>query len=237
MKKLANPLLLFLKFHLKMNRPIQIGIAEDHLLTRKGYIALLKEFEGMNVLFDVANGRELLEALKKELPDIILLDIEMPLQNGKEAFEKIKLKYPTLKVIILSSYFYDSYIIDFIKKGANAFLSKNSTIEKVVEALQSVHEQGYYYDSGVALILAKTISGNSLPPGEDILVTTDLTGREIEIIRLICLSKSNKEIADYLNISIRTVEGHRLNLMKKTNCKTALDLTRFALQNNLVLIS
>ena len=220
-----------------MTKLIHIGIAEDHLLTRQGLIALLKEFEGINVLFDVPNGRELLDSLKKTVPDVILLDIEMPVMNGREVFEKIKSKYPKLKVIIISMHFKDSYIIEFIKKGANGFLNKNSSIEKIVDALFAVHEHGFYYDSTISLIMAKTISNNLIPPSEDIIATTDITSREIEIIRLICLNKLNKEIADSLNISVRTVEGHRLNIMRKTNCKNALDLTTFALQNNLISIS
>lgn len=220
-----------------MHKIIHIGIAEDHLLTRQGLISLLKEFEGINVLFDVANGRELLDSLKKSVPDIILLDIEMPVMNGREVFEKIKAKYPKLKIIIISMHFKDSYIIEFVKKGANGFLNKNSSIDKIVDALFAVQEHGYYYDSTVAMIMAKTISSNSAPPSEDIASQTDITSREIEIIRLICLNKSNKQIADSLNISVRTVEGHRLHIMKKTNCKNAVELTNFAIQNNFVSIS
>ena len=220
-----------------MTKLIQIGIAEDHLLTRQGLISLLKEFEGINVMFDVANGRELLDTLKKSVPDIILLDIEMPVMNGREVFEKIKVKYPKLKIIIISMHFKDSYIIEFVKKGASSFLNKNSSIEKIVDALFSVHEHGFYYDNTVAMIMAKSIASNCIPPSEDILELTDITSREIEIIRLICLNKSNKEIAESLSISVRTVEGHRLHIMKKTNCKNALELTTFAIQNNFVSVS
>jgi len=220
-----------------MNKPIKIGIAEDHLLTRQGLISLLKEFDNIKVVFDVSNGRELLESLKSGVPDIILLDIEMPVMNGREAFEKIKIKYPKLKVIIISMHFKDSYIIEFVKKGVNGFLNKNSSIEKIVDTLNNVHKFGHFYDNTVSLILAKTVAREFAPPMEEIFAATGFTSREIEIIRVMCLNKSNREIADELNISVRTVEGHRLHIMKKTSCKNAAELTTFAIQNNFVTIS
>lgn len=220
-----------------MNKSIKIGIAEDHLLTRQGLISLLKEFDDIRILFDVSNGRDLLESLKASMPDIILLDIEMPVMNGREAFEKIKLKYPKLKVIIISMHFKDSYIIEFVKKGVNGFLNKNSSIEKIVDALYNVHKFGHYYDNTVSLILAKTVAGEFAHSLEHISASTGFTSREIEIIRLLCLNKSNREIAEELNISVRTVEGHRLHIMKKTSCKNAAELTTFAIQNNFVTIS
>ncbi len=219
-----------------MKKKINIGIADDHVLVRQGLMSLLLEFEGINVLFDVNNGKELLDALKKNKPDIVLLDIEMPVMNGHEAFELIKIKYPHVKVIIVSTHYKDSYIIEFIKKGVAGFLSKNTDVEKIVDALYSVYELGYYYDSKTALILANSISNNNhvpIPPEQN---GFNLTLRELEIIRMICANKTNMEIAEQLGISVRTVEGHRLHIREKTDCKNSLELITFAIKNNLVFI-
>jgi DNA-binding NarL/FixJ family response regulator len=143
-----------------MKKRIHLGIADDHLVLRQGLISLLKEYEHLNIVLSVNNGKELMEELKKTKPDIILLDIEMPLMNGREALEKITIQYPKIKVIMISQYFTDAYIIEFIKNGACGFLPKNCDIEKIVDAIQLVHENGEYYDnkvsSAMAAVLKKT---------------------------------------------------------------------------------
>lgn len=216
-----------------MNKQIKIGIADDHLVLRQGFISLLKEFDEMEVLIDVSNGKELLEELKKNKPDIILLDIEMPVMNGREALEKIKIRYPKIKVIIMSMHFNDAYIIEFIKNGARAFLPKNYDIDKIVDAIHAVNENGYYYDSKVSAAMAELIKRNPMP--EDVVTAASiLTQRELEIIRLMCLKKSTTEVAEVLYLSPRTVEGHRLNIYKKLNINKNTDLIEYALSNKLV---
>ncbi len=218
-----------------MSKTIHIGIADDHLVLRQGLISLLKEYDNLNVVVDVNNGKELLDSLKRNKPDIILLDIEMPIMNGREALEKMQFKYPLVKVIIMSMHFNDAYIIEFIKNGACAFLPKNCDIDKIVDAIYSVYEIGYYYDnrvsSAMAAILKKSV------PREDVVFGMEFTKREIEIIRLICLKKSNIEIAKAVNLSVRTVEGHRYNISKKTNINNPVDLIDFAIHNKLIQIS
>ncbi len=220
-----------------MKKPIKIGVADDHLFVKQGLISLLKEFEEVQVVLDASNGKELLEQLKKAKPDVILLDIEMPVMDGAEAFEKLKSKFPAVRVIIVSTHYKDSYIIDFIKKGAAGFLGKNTSIEKIVEAIKMVHKQGYYYDNAVSLILAKAISHTIESQPEIHRPDLHLTDREIRIIRLICLNKPSSEIAKLLFISVRTVEGHRLHIRQKTNCKNAMDLITFSIRSNLISIS
>jgi len=219
-----------------MKKPIKIGIADDHLFVRQGLISLLKEFEEIKVLFDVGNGKEVLEKLKNQMPDIILLDIEMPVMDGAEVFDKIKIKYPAIKVIIISSHYKDAYIIEFVKKGAAGFLSKNSSIEKIVEVVTAIYKEGYYYDSAISLIMSKAISHTLENSAVVHRPDLNLTDREIFVIRLICLNKTSIEIAKELFISVRTVEGHRLHIRQKTNCKNPLDLITFSIQNNLIRI-
>ena len=220
-----------------MPKKISIAIADDHLVLRQGLVALLKEYDDLNVIVDVNDGKELLEVLKTKKPDIIILDIEMPVMNGKVALEKIQLKYPDIKVIMMSMHFNDSYIVEFIKKGACAFLPKNCDIDKIVEAIYSVHENGYFYDDKVSAAMATTLK--KIAKVDDLVLVrgTEFTKRELEVLKLICQRYSSSDIAQELNLSQRTVEGHRYNIAKKTNINDVAGLIEFALSNKLITIS
>lgn len=213
---------------------IKIGIVDDHHLLREGLISLLKNYHEISVVFDVENGKELLQALQQHEVDVILLDLELPVMSGGEAYEKIKIKYPGLKVIVLSSHFKDLYVIEYIKKGVSAFLNKNSRAAKIVDAIKSVYETGRYFDMAVSLILAKAATNSALTPISSERPDLNLSLREIEIIKYISLGKQNTEIAELVSLSVRTVEWHRLNIGKKTGCRSLPELISFAIQNNLI---
>lgn len=218
-----------------MKTPIRIAIAEDHVLFRQGLIALLKEYKDIQLLFEANNGVEVLEQLKLHRPHILLLDIEMPVMNGDVVLSKIKQKYRSVKVIIVSQHVRDAYMMEFIKKGARAFLSKYSDIEKIVEAIREVHESGFYFETSVTEAMVKFIGNKSAPAPEVIeFPGVKLTERELEVLELICRGQSSSEIAEQLCISIKTVNNHRFNLMKRTNTKNAQALTNYALRYHLV---
>lgn len=214
-----------------MKNTIHIGIADDHKLLRQGIISLLSEYENLNVIVDVSNGKELMEALKKSKPSVILLDIEMPVMNGKEALEKIIVKYPNVKVIMMSMHFNDSYIIEFIQNGACGFLPKNCDIDKIVDAIHSVHELGYYYDNKVSMAMATMLKNVSKIDNE--INDTEFTTREFQILKMIFYKKTNQEISEELSVSIRTIEGHRLNISKKSNTNNTEDLISFIKENKI----
>lgn len=215
-----------------MKKPINIAIVDDHTFLREGLISLLKEIDSIQVLFDVSNGKEMLDMLKTHKPDIILLDIEMPIMNGKQALERLRIKYPKIKVLMLSQYFNDSFIIEYIKDGACGFLPKNCSSDKIVNALFSVHETGCYYDNKVSATMASLLKKTPTVP-ENKYLDTPFTKQEITIIKMICSKKTNLQIADALNISERTVEGHRYNISKKTKTTNPMDLIEYALKNGL----
>ena len=215
-----------------MKRPIHIGMAEDHLLFRQGVIALLKEYEEINILFDVGNGKELLDILKTSKPDIVLLDIEMPVMNGKEALAKIQEKYPNVKVIMISMHYDDAYITEYIINGAVGFLPKNCDIEKIVDAIYAVYEQGYYFDSKISKsLVVKLMKANKVNPT---ITEFILSEREIEVLKLTCLEKTNQEMSEELFISKRTVEGHRKSILKKTNAKNVVGLVMYAIKHKII---
>ena len=215
-----------------MKHQINIAIAEDHVLFRQGMVSLLNEEGGFNTVFRAGNGQELLDNLQNIMPDVILLDISMPVMEGKEALSKIRELYPEAKVIMLSMYYESSYIAEYLAKGARAFLPKNCNIEKVIEAIHTVHTRGFYFDDDISgLLMDKLIH---VEKQHDENHKLRLTDRETEVLNLICLEKSNKEIAEMLHISIRTVEGHRQCIMAKTDTKNVLSLVMFALRNKII---
>lgn len=215
-----------------MKKPIHIAIVDDHVIMRQGLISLLAEYDEINILFDANNGKELMDHLKSSKPDIVLLDISMPIMNGKEALEKIQLKYPKIKVIMMSEYFHDEHIIEFIKTGACAFLPKNCNIDKLLDAFNNVYELGYYYDNRISAVLASMLK--KTPIDTKVVADTEFTKQEIKIIKLVCLKKSNVEIADELHVSVRTIESHRYNISKKTNTTNTMDLIEHAERNGIL---
>jgi DNA-binding NarL/FixJ family response regulator len=151
--------------------------------------------------------------------------------NGKEALEKINAKYPKVKVIIMSQYFNDAYIIEFIRNGACAFLPKNCDIDKIVDAITTVYELGHYYDNKVSAAMAALLK--KTPIIENTVLDTTFTKQELKIIKMICNKKSSIDISEELNVSIRTIEGHRHNISKKTNTNNKMDLIEYAKKNGL----
>lgn len=208
---------------------IKIALAEDHQLVRQGMVSLLQEEEDLHVVFDVSNGSELLEKLESSLVDIVLLDLDMPIINGQQALKFITENLPKLKVIIISSHYSDEFIWESVNIGARGFLPKNSDIEEVIAAIHSVYKVGYYFDDKLSKESFKTISKEQQYNPENELSL--LTKREIDVLKLICDGKKNKDISTALFISLKTVESHRQHIYSKTNCKNIAKLLVFSLKN------
>lgn len=207
---------------------IKIAVAEDHGAVRQGYLLQLKSHKNIQVLFDVNDGKELLEELKKVRPHILLLDLEMPTMTGQEVLKIIKSKYPKLKVIIVSGHFEKGYIVECFKLGVKAFLRKEYKMDKVVEAIHSTFIHGGYIDNEVGLILAGELSE---PENDDKL---ELTEHQIEVMKLICKGLTNKQAADELEVSVAGIKFHRANIMERTESKNLQDLVKFAIMNKYI---
>lgn len=215
-----------------MKEEIKVAIAEDHILVREGLITLLQNDKTIKILFDVNNGKELLDKISSSKPDVLLLDIEMPVMSGKEALKIIRQRYSKLKVIILSSHFQEDVIIDFIKLGAKAFLPKDINRSKLIDAIHTVHGGGTYFDGKVSDIMARELSTTNGSQSKEEKIKFNDT--ELSIIKMICQNKINKEMAEALNLSVRTVEWHRANIMNAIKSKDVNDLILYAVQNRLV---
>ncbi|HBF87503.1 MAG TPA: DNA-binding response regulator [Bacteroidales bacterium] len=208
-----------------------ITIVDDHHLFRNGLKLLLNGIENFKVVNEAENGLELLKILLKEgIPDVILLDIEMPIMNGIEAAEKVLSLYPDAKIIVLSMYSDEEYYYKLINIGVKGFLLKNSNINDVETAIVSICNGGNYFSAELLLNTIKNIKKINKQPDID----SGLSEREIEILIDICKGFSNQEIANKLFISKRTVDKHRANIMEKTDSKNTANLIMYSIKNNII---
>ena len=212
---------------------ISIAIADDEALFRKGMKLILNDYPKFQVDLEAENGADLLDKLNttETLPDILLLDLKMPKMNGIETAKILQKKYPDIKIIVISTHFSRAFIINMIELSAVAYLPKNSQIKDVVATIESVYENGFYYNNEVLVIIRENIISKKKPKAQ---FSLELTNREKEVLQLICEQHTAPEIAEKLFISARTVDGHRNNLLLKLNCRNVAGLVVLALQHELV---
>jgi len=217
-----------------MKKTIKIILVDDEVLFRKGISFLLTREENIEVLFEASNGLELIEFLKtnNSKPDIIIMDLKMPFLNGIEATKIIRKDFPDIKIIALTSYDTKSFIANMIDVGAVSYLVKNTTPQELIATLNEVSEKGFYYSDYVMTIIQNDIVSNK--KSKCSFDSNFITSRELEVLQLICKQKSTVEIGEKLFISPRTVEGHRNNLLLKTESKNIAGLVVFAIQHELV---
>ncbi|MGZ3861716.1 MAG: response regulator [Bacteroidia bacterium] len=215
-----------------MSKNINLVIVDDHKLFRQGLISLLKDFnEKFNIIGEADNGKNLLALLKIVKPDIVLLDMDMPVMSGEEAFDIIIKEYPGVKVIFLSMHYNEELASRYLSHGASAYLKKESSAEILIEAIETVYK-GKKYCEPVLNMASHPVDNNgetNYPAGKRVL-----SGREIEVIKHICDGKSNKEIADTLFISLRTVDFHRGNIYAKTRAGNPAALAVYALRHGII---
>ncbi|OIQ16894.1 MAG: DNA-binding response regulator [Flavobacterium sp. MedPE-SWcel] len=217
-----------------MDTLIKIALVDDEVLFRKGISFILQREENIDVIFEASDGEELINKLKENTePDIIIMDLKMPNINGVEATKIIKKSHPNIKIIALTSYNTTSFIANMIDVGAVSYVIKNTTPKDLLTTINEVNTVGYYYNEYVMQV----IQNHLIAPGKKVKSRFDqekLTKREVEVLKLICKQHSGQEIADKLFLSVRTVEGHRNNLLRKTECKNMVGLIIYAIQNDFV---
>ncbi len=217
-------------------KPINIAIADDQMLFRKGMAGIINTFEDMTVVCEANNGHKLLGFLETttQNPDVILMDLSMPELNGIDTMKIIHEKYPEQKVIILSIHNEEKFVIHLIELGASAYLFKNSEPEDVEKAIRGVIEKGFYFSEDTLSTFHKRLTNKKSHVSVHDNIPITLSIREIEVLNLICQEQTAHEIADKLFISTRTVDGHRNNLLEKTGARNTAGLVIFAIKNNLV---
>jgi DNA-binding NarL/FixJ family response regulator len=213
---------------------INIAIADDQKLFRKGMTALINSFDDIKIVFEAENGKQLLELCNEAIqkPDIILLDLSMPEMNGLEALKILKEDHSEIRVIILSSHEIENYILATIQAGANGYLAKNAEPEEVELAIREVFKNDFYFTLPMLAIMRKGLTKKI--PSVSLDNEDNLTAREKEVLKLICKQFNSHEIAEKLFLSNRTVEGHRNNLLLKTGSRNTAGLVLYALKHKLL---
>lgn len=212
---------------------ISLLVADDHNIIRSGLCALLKNEPDFNIVGEATSGRAAVTLAVQLSPNILIMDIAMPLLNGVEATRQVVRECPSTKVIVLSAYDDDQHIEAVMAVGAAAYLLKHTAAAEICQAVREVHKGNAYFSPAVAERLrAKSISKLEQPSAR--ARTEPLTFREAEVLQLIAEGFSNKQIAGELNISIKTIEKHRQSLMTKLNIHCVAGLTRHAAANGVI---
>jgi len=210
-----------------MKRELKVYIADDHTLIRKAMVNLLLSFDGIGVVKDAENGKELINLVRKDVPDVCIVDLQMPVMDGVEACEYLIPRYPDLKVIILTHHESERYILYMIEAGVHAFLLKNDDPKELEKAIHAVVQNDFYHNDLVASILRKNVKSkrNAQKP---LLKSGILSDREREVLKLICQELTIREIGVRLSLSENTVRNHRVNIMEKVGVRNTVGLVRFA---------
>jgi DNA-binding NarL/FixJ family response regulator len=220
---------------MKMDTKINIAIADDHNLFRKGLKSLLRDFDFVGEIYEASNGSELLDVLSivNPFPEIVLLDINMPVMDGIKATEKIREKYNDLKIIVLTMEDNEHFVLQMLDYGINGYLLKNCDPDELADAIESVMKKDFYFTENITDFIHKAyfLKNHIHQKKQEV---PNLTSREKEILQLICQEMNTYEIADRLFLSPRTVESHRKNIIEKAGVKNIAGLIIYAIRNNWV---
>jgi DNA-binding NarL/FixJ family response regulator len=203
--------------------PYRIVLADDHSLLREAIKKSIAEIPDLQVVGEAGDGLELLELLKRSVPDLILLDISMPRFNGILAAAEIKKRYPTVKILILTMIKIREFLHRALKIGVNGYLLKENVFSDLIAAIRTIQNGGTYLSSLISDQIAEIMADKDKPE-------TPLTKRESSVLQLLSEGKSSREIAELLFISIHTVNSHRSNIMRKLNLRKTADLVKYAIQ-------
>jgi two-component system response regulator DegU len=214
--------------------PVHIAILDDHKLFRQGIAYILQQLPYAVSVVEAASFSDLLAAIAPQVPDILLLDLQMPNVDGMDATKRLLEQHPDLKIIVLSMHFTDHFIAHMIKLGVRSYLPKDVDKKQLEEAIAEVLTDGYYFTESISKAMVRGLhTGTPHHPSFQASAIV-FTPRELEVLALICKGHSTQKIAEQLFISNRTVEGHRQNLLEKTNTPNAVSLALYAVRNGLL---
>ena len=215
---------------------IKVLLAEDHTIVRKGLCALLEKEVDINIVAEAENGREAIEKAQETKPDVVVMDIGMPILNGIETLRQLKKGYPEIKVIILTVHTSEEYVLQALKFGASGYLVKKAAPSDLVAAIHEVHNGKSYLSTSISKTLIDEYlrQGVILSSNGKSYDEKELTSRQSEVLQLLAEGYTNREIAQILCVSIKTVETHRTQIKKRLNIKKTTGLVQYALQKGLI---
>jgi len=213
-----------------MKEKLRIVLAEDHNTVREGIKLLVNAQEDMEVIGEAGDGEAAIELVKKLNPDIVLMDISMPVLNGLKAAKKLRSLYPDIKILTLTRHTDDGYLRQLISAGANGYVLKQSAPSELINAIRSVGSGRSFLDPSVTQkVMGGYASGRTSLRGEN---KGELSARESEILKYIAFGFSNKEIAARVDLSIKTIEAHKANAMRKLGISSRIDIVKYAILQN-----
>ena len=221
---------------LKMEK-IKLILVDDHQLVRTGIANLLAGEPVFEIIGEAADAKDLFDLLKKTQPDITVLDIALPGMSGIEITKKLHNDFPGVRILILSMHTSEEFIFNAINSGARGYLPKNTSRKELIEAIYAIHRGEEFFAESISNVILKSyIKKAKSDSAEEENNESLLSKREIEVLKLFAEGMTNQEIADKLFISIRTVESHKNHIMARLELKTTVDLVKFAIRNNIVLL-
>jgi len=215
-----------------MKNKIKIITVDDHEIFRKGLNIVINQLDDTEVIAGASNGKEFLYLLNSHKPDVVFMDIRMPVMDGIEATKIAINQYPEINIIAISMFGEEEYLENMIKAGAKGFLLKNTNREEIAYSIKQVLSGNNYYSSELLPYFTRKFLHITNESEDEV----KFTKREIEILKLVTKGLSSKEIGEKLFISKRTVDGHKANMINKTESKNVIDLLMYAIKNNLVKI-
>ena len=209
---------------------IKVLLADDHSIVREGLRRIVEESGDMEVVAEASDGKEAIHKIRKNRPDVAVIDISMPEIDGLEVLQQLQPEYPELPILILTMHEEQQYAVRAIEAGAKGYITKKSAPEQLVKAIRKVYAGSRYLSEEAAEALALRVAkGKSGQSPLDLLST-----RELQVLRRLALGHTNREISENYNISIKTVDTYRLRLLKKLGLRNNAELSRFAIQNKLI---
>ena len=212
---------------------IRVAIADDHKIFRKGVILSLRHYSNLKFVLEAENGQQLLDGIKETRPDVILMDLRMPVKDGIETTKYISLHHPDIHVLVLTMHEEEKFVIHLMENGANGYLLKSSDPVEIKKAITDVVDKGYYLSNFVNRILIKK-SQSKNKPALSLTNGAEVSEREKEVLEYICLEFTSQEIGEKMGISSRTVESIKERLMERFGLKNTAGLVFFAVKNNLI---
>ena len=210
---------------------IRVLVVDDHAILRDGIRALLALYEDIEVVGEAAEGREAIDKVQQLLPDVVLMDIAMPLMDGLEATRRIHKENPRAKVLILTQYDNKEYMLSSVKAGAAGCVPKRAVASELVSAIRVVHQgDSYLYPSAARVLIGEYLQHMEQDPYDY------LTNREREVLKLVAEGHTSREIADRLCVSVKTVLGHRTKIMEKLDIHNRTELVKYAIRKGLITV-
>lgn len=218
-------------------RKIKLALCDDHNLFRVGMASILTQVQDFDLILEAANGQELIDKIARKVPDVVLLDLQMPVLDGTATADYLREHHPLVKIVVLTMHDEDRMVLHLLEKGVSGYLLKDSDPGEVEKAVRKVMDEGVYLNEFVSRAMLRKMTNTPMVVKQASSFYNSkilLSEREKEVLKLICEGLSTAEISEKIFLSPRTVEGHRLRILEKTGTKNTAGMVAYAFKNNLV---